>query len=195
MKDLDEQVYQYYWDKSMKNESIEALLETEQKHSRNWLPISAALVAGVALFAAVLWQQQLVQLDLRDLTIREAAMNHTSKFQLDVETSELELLTAKMEKLDFQITLPAQLESRLALIGGRYCTINGQLAAHLKFEDRKLGSELSLFMTPATTTLSSLHGQKARIADLAVSVSLARENGMFYALASADHHLAPIDEY
>jgi len=195
MKDLDEQVYRYYWDKSLPAESIEDLVESNVKPSRNWLQLSTALVAGVALFAAVLWQQQLARFDLRDLTIREAAMNHTSKLQLDVETSQLDLLTAKMEKLDFPITLPSQLKNKLSLIGGRYCTINGHLAAHLKFEDREQGNQLSLFMTPATNTLSSLHGQKARIADLAVSVSLAEENGLFYALASADHHLAPVDEH
>ena len=161
MKDLEEQVYRYYWDKSMGDESIDELLNAEVKSSRSWLQLSTALVAGIALFAAVLWQQQLARFDLRDLTIREAAMNHTSKFQLDVETGELELLTAKMEKLDFPITLPSQLKNRLSLIGGRYCTINGHLAAHLKFEDRELGNQLSLFMTPATTTLTSLHGHKA----------------------------------
>ena len=195
MKDLDEQVYKYYWDKSMDAESVEELLDIRQTPSQYWLQISTALAAGVALFVAVLWQQQLAQTDLRDLTIREAAMNHSSKFQLDVETSELDLLTAKMEKLDFPIALPEQLKNRLSLVGGRYCTINGHLAAHLKFEDREHGTQLSLFMTPATNTLSSLHGQIARIADLAVSVSLAEENGLFYVLASADHHLAPIDEY
>jgi len=195
MKDLDEQVYKYYWDKSMEDESIRGLLHAEQKRPRDWLRVSTAIAAGLALFVAVLWQQQLAQTDLRNLTIREAAMNHSSKLQLDVETSQLELLTAKMEKLDFPIALPSQLKSRLSLIGGRYCTINGHLAAHLKFEDRELGGQLSLFMTPATSTLRSLHGQKARIADLAVSVSLAEENGLFYALASADHHLAPINEF
>jgi hypothetical protein len=191
MKDLDEQVYRYYWDKSLKDESIDALLNSAPKRRSHWLQVSTAVAAGIALFVAVMWQQQVAQVDLRDLTIREAAMNHTSKLQLDVETSELELLTAKMEKLDFPITLPSQLKDRLSLIGGRYCTINGHLAAHLKFEDKELGGQLSLFMTPATNTLSSLHGQKARLADLSVAVSLAEENGLFYALASADHHLAP----
>ena len=148
MKDLDEQVYRYYWDKSLRQESIDALLDSEPTRKNYWLQASTALAAGIALFVAVLWQQQMAQHDLRDLTIREAAMNHTSKLQLDVETSELELLTAKMEKLDFPITLPSQLKDRLSLIGGRYCTINGHLAAHLKFEDRELGGHLSLFMTP-----------------------------------------------
>jgi len=195
MKDLDEQVYRYYWDESMANVTVDELLSADIKPSRNRLYLSAAMVAGFALLVAVFWQQQLARVDLRDLTIREAAMNHTSKFQLDVETSQLDLLITKMEKLDFPITLPSQLRNRLSLIGGRYCTINGHLAAHLKFEDRELGNQLSLFMTPATTPLSSLHGHKEKIADLAVSVSLAEENGLFYALASADHHLAPANEY
>ena len=195
MKDLDEQVYKYYWDNSMYEESVEEILDIRPARPRYCLQISTALAAGIVLFVAVLWQQQLARIDLRDLTIREAAMNHTSKFQLDVETSELELLTVKMEKLDFPITLPEQLKNRLSLLGGRYCTINGHLAAHLKFEDREDGTHLSLFMTPATNTLSSLNGQIARLADLSVSVSLAEENGLFYALASADHHLTPIEEY
>ena len=195
MKDVDEQVYRYYWDKSLPASAIEELLDHEPRPVRHWLHVSTALAAGLALFVAVLWQQQVARSDLRDLTIREAAMNHTSKFQLDVETDQLELLSASMEKLKFSIELPSQLQNKLSLIGGRYCTINGHLAAHLKFEDRENGTQLSLFMTPATNTLSELHGQQARIADLAVSVSLAEENGLFYALASADHHLTPVGKH
>jgi len=194
VNELNEQVYQYYWDKSMDHTVTEALLDTTEKRPHRWLQLSTVTISAIALLAAVLWQQQLSRLELRDLTIREAALNHTSKLQLDVKASQLESLTTMMGKLDFPLTLPAQLKNRLSLIGGRYCTINGHLAAHLMFEDREHGSQLSLFMTPATATLGALHGQKARIADLAVSVSLAEENGLFYALASADHHLTPIDD-
>ena len=55
MKDLDEQVYRYYWDKSLKDESIDALLNPEPKRRRHWLQVSTAVAAGIALFVAVMW--------------------------------------------------------------------------------------------------------------------------------------------
>ena len=73
---------------------------------------------------------------LARLVLQEAAMNHQSKLQLDIDTGDMETLQSGMQRLDFDLSIPDALAAGYELLGGRYCTLGGQLAAHLRLENR-----------------------------------------------------------
>jgi len=74
--------------------------------------------------------------ELARIVLQEAAMNHQSKLQLDIDTKDMETLQSGMKRLDFDLSIPDALSAGYQLLGGRYCTIGGQLAAHLRLENR-----------------------------------------------------------
>ena len=74
-------------------------------------------------------------LDLSKLVLQEAAINHRTKLQMDVLASDIETLQQGMTRHDFKLQLPESLAAGHELIGGRYCTLAGKLAVHLRLED------------------------------------------------------------
>jgi len=78
---------------------------------------------------------QVAALDLSRLVLQEAAINHRTKLQLDVLASDVQTLQEGMTRLDFELLLPETLTAGHELIGGRYCTLAGKLAVHLRLED------------------------------------------------------------
>lgn len=65
----------------------------------------------------------------------EVAENHLKRKPMEVETGDIEELRAYLQQLDFQPVQPALLASAdAALIGGRYCSIQGGIAVQLRVE-------------------------------------------------------------
>ena len=127
--------------------------------------------------------------DLRSLVLREAALNHHSKLEMDFTTNQLASLQASMSKLGFQLRLPSKVglsanpESGFEIVGGRYCTIAGQLAAHLKFQSSD-GRMVSLFMTDDDESLKVVDAGSLKFGE-DLELSTFRERELFYVLASA----------
>jgi len=69
-------------------------------------------------------------------TLQEAAMNHSTRLRLEFEGDSISEIDKKMSQLPFEVALPEKFSEKFALLGARYCTINGELAAHVKFIDR-----------------------------------------------------------
>ena len=86
-----------------------------------------------------------------------------------------------MQQLPFTLVLPDAVSEDVTLIGARYCTLVGNLAAHVKFEDKTSGKPLSLFVTGSTSELKRIQGRSDNLNG--VEVELWQEGGLFYALA------------
>jgi len=98
--------------------------------------------------------------ELASLVLQEAAMNHQSKLQLDIDARDMDTLQSGMQRLDFDLSIPDALAAGYELLGGRYCTIGGQLAAHLRLENRH--SEVSPGAAPGTSDSSDAQSFRAR---------------------------------
>ncbi len=115
-------------------------------------------------------------------TFREIAMNHGTRLELEYYGKNLTSLDDSMQQLPFTLVLPDSVSEDVELIGARYCTLVGNLAAHVKFEDKASGKSLSLFVTGSTGELERIQGRSDSING--VDVELWQEGGLFYALAS-----------
>ena len=182
MSKLDQRLNDYYQSKTLSSARLQAILSQSQRsRSRRLYPVFAAAAMLVVVFAGTLHTKSLNDHRVT-VALQEAAMNHATRLQLDAKAVTLPALQESLQELPFDLVLPkGGLYERLALVGGRYCTISGNLAAHLKFSDPGTNQDYSLFVTPSARNLKSLVSEPEQVSG--VEVRLWQENDVVYALA------------
>ncbi|MCG8417779.1 MAG: hypothetical protein MJE77_07530 [Proteobacteria bacterium] len=118
--------------------------------------------------------------DQRALLIaEEIAMNHRKRLDVEFRTPVYPELAGAMDKLDFE-PQPSR-SDHYNLIGGRYCSIQGSIAAQLKLADNN-GRFHTLYQTRWKPAYSGL--PERRIATGDVEVQFWREADILFGLAS-----------
>ena len=182
-KTPEQQLIDYYQSEQLGSDRLHAILGETQTTNRNrYFGFAlAASLAMVAMFAVL--HQNLLASQTTDTVLREAALNHSSKMQMDAETGSLSELQNELGELKFDIKLPkSEFFGQLALVGGRYCTISGNLAAHLKLSNPETSEQFSLFLTPYAKNLKSMENSSVEISG--VDVELWHEDNVVYAVAA-----------
>jgi hypothetical protein len=111
---------------------------------------------------------------------REVAMNHKKQLDLEFSGRDYAALEAQMSKLDFALATPSSpTTSQLHVVGARYCSIQGQLAAQIRLRD-PAGLAYTLYETRLTNKLHAVAGE-VKTED--VRIRLWSEKGLFYGLA------------
>lgn len=209
MDDLDQRLQNFYARKSLDKPTSESLVslcdiavdtasrpvgkppagvETGAEITRWWFGSPLWRLAGVAAAGLVLFvftsefHDRGSRVERTDRTIREAAMNHAMRLELEHVNRSLTALSESMNRLPFSLSMPERLDGKLELIGSRYCSLSGQLAAHVKFRDLESGQPVSLFITAIQDDFVPMQGQSTQLAG--VDVELWQEKGLFYAMAS-----------
>jgi len=108
-------------------------------------------------------------------------MNHTTRLEPEFHGDTLAMLDNSMQQLPFSLELPKSIDDAYELIGSRYCSLGGVLAAHVKLRNSRSGRPLSLFVTSNSAELKDIRSQQTTIEG--VDVEFWREGGLFYALA------------
>lgn len=182
MSDFDQIVKRYYADKKLPPERLEAILQQGSGRPGlaryyKWAGVAAVLLIG---FFGV--HRQLEHQTLTEGVLAEIAMNHRKQLGVEVASDQYQVVQAKLDRLDFPI-LPAKegLLANYRLVGGRYCSIRGELAALLKVRDRMSGAVFTLYVTPLTEALEPMVPLEQNYDQ--VSIRLWRDNGRFFALA------------
>lgn len=139
--------------------------------------LAAAMIATVALLIHTSGSVQ----ERADSTFREVAMNHGTRLDLEYFGEDLASLDGSMQQLPFTLVLPDVVKKEAKLIGARYCSLVGNLSAHVKFQDQESGKPISLFVTRSTSELKRIQGRSDSIDG--VNVDLWQEGGLFFALA------------
>lgn len=113
---------------------------------------------------------------------REIARNHHKNLAVEFAVAGYAELGAQMDKLDFTLVEPAALQARgFRLLGGRYCSVQGHLAAQLKVADPH-GQVHTLYEAREVETLAAV--PEGEVAADGVRVRVWREAGLFMGLAS-----------
>ena len=187
---IDKNVDHYYKKQALSPEILarmSAMTDTQsQKKQSLWQ--SGKYFAIAASFALVVLMgvqlNQLLRSSGDDLIVRvaqEVALNHNKQLASEFISDNYSKLAASMEKLDFIIKPPDQLKnSGYRLLGSRYCSIQGNIAAQVKLVDPK-GEPMTLYVTQLNDELASLQNQSQSHESLLISNW--HENGLFYSLA------------
>lgn len=132
---------------------------------RNWRPMLPGEMSGGILAQSV---------------SREIAMNHRKQLNLEFSARDYAALQAQMGKLDFALAPPSNpAASSLHVVGARYCSIQGQLAAQIRVRD-SAGTVYTLYETRLTDKLRAVSGE---VKTEGVGIRLWSEEGLFYGLA------------
>jgi len=134
------------------------------------------LVGGVQFFYIF----KAPEIDLIQRVAQEVELNHSKQLASDFSSESYAHLENVMEKLEFDLKAPASMPVEgYQLIGARYCSIQGQLAAQLKLESPQ-GEKITLFATHANEALATLH--KKNQMRKGVLVRNWREGNVFFSL-------------
>jgi hypothetical protein len=144
-----------------------------------WLAAIAAAAVGMAIATWLGLGYDPTKLAHR--IADEVAMNHQKALELEFHGDRYAELDVAMDKLEFSLRRPdAAVHRDLTLLGGRYCSIQGQLAAQLRLE-REDGSNATLYLTRLTRDLRHLPPQT--LESRGIQVTLWQEADRFLALA------------
>jgi len=114
-------------------------------------------------------------------TVREVAMNHTTRLDPEFRGESLAMLDNSMQQLPFTLSLPSTIDTAYKLVGSRYCSLSGELAAHVRLKHAETGKSMSLFVTSNGAALEDVQTQQTTLEG--IDVELWREGGLFFALA------------
>jgi hypothetical protein len=162
--DLDRRLAEFYAEESLSRETLERLLaEAEAPRTRRpwlrWGAAAAALLLGAALFRIV--DMRLVERDpvrLSRAVASEILGHDRRKEPIDFPAASFDALQGAMPKLDFALVEPRRLkEEGLRLVGARYCSIRGGLAAQIKLRGAN-GEIRNLYQAPIRPRLRALAG-------------------------------------
>jgi len=144
-----------------------------------WLP---AGFASAAVLLTSLWiYNSSSESERMQQTVREVAMNHSTRLKPEYYGKTLAMLDNSMQQLPFTLELPKSIDKAYQLIGSRYCSLGGVLAAHVRLKSQLSGKSMSLFVTSNSAELEDIRSQQTTLEG--VDVEFWREGGLFYALA------------
>ena len=136
-----------------------------------------AAVAATIVIAIALIQGWTRPSDAETLG-EEIARNHARDLDPEFHTTSYEELARRMSRLDFEVRPAARLADRgCRLVGGRYCSLGGRIAAQLRVVDAG-GQRLTLYVVRAVHSI-----EDGRRRHDGVSVETWQEGDLIYGLA------------
>lgn len=187
----------HYCEQQLESDQLANLLEMQSQASnsscesepsgthswRKWRLPQAALSACLLILAVGLWTSISPANNNRDI-VEEIASNHLQPLHLDVGSSSLEEVGRNLSHLSFSLVNSVRLESKQwKLLGGRYCTIQGQLAAQLKLLNKQSQKIVTLYQSAIPPKSGHSFNEKTLRSDAGVEVSIWWEDGVMLALA------------
>jgi len=189
MVDIDRSVKTYYEQAQLSEEQLQKLAAMQdevpaaqqQVAPNQWLRRSALAVASIMLTVMLFIINGQDDAGIAERVAQEVAMNHNKALAVEYSTDSYDVLSQHMDKLDFTLRAPILgLNDGLALIGGRYCSIQGELAAQIKMVD-ETGRIYTLYQTRSNAMLQAINNNHLSLEQ--VNIRLWREQGLLFALA------------
>jgi hypothetical protein len=130
---------------------LESLTEQNKPVTKQRVSIYPfAMIGAVATFMLVFFLTPYLQNQsgIQEKIAMEVVANHIKLKPLEIETSSIEGIRSYFKKLDF-VPVNSQLVSQLGLelIGGRYCSLQGNIAAQLRVRKPGNNSVQTLYQT------------------------------------------------
>lgn len=118
---------------------------------------------------------------LSQRVMNEIAYNHNKNLGVEFNASEYGELQTKLPKLDFLIAQSNKLApAKWKLLGARYCSIQGKIAAQIKLRNTETGEDHTLYQAKIPNGLSS----NAISSDIdGVTVRMWTEKGLLFGIA------------
>jgi len=203
-KYLNDHLVAYYKDKKLSPQLREDLLsvieESNEKRGEKrkvnfplWPSIRTIFSPGFFAYASVLlllgyvvWtvnglpDYRASQPEITAAISREIGMNHRKQFKVEFKGQTIAGLVKQMDKLDFSLLMPPNLAQSMSIVGARYCSIRGRIAAQIQMVDSN-GRYCTLYQTKLVESLAAI--KKTRINLDGIEYLLWHEKGVFLGFA------------
>ena len=131
--------------------------------------------------------------ELSESIVSEIAYNHNKMAAMEITTSSMTEVSDYLQKLDFSpVTSERFKNDGWELVGGRYCSIQGELAAQLRVKNLETGKVMTLYQSrvPEDLDTKKMNDPKQGVVgfDDGVKVELWQEKGLLMGLAESDTH-------
>ncbi|MEH6454960.1 MAG: hypothetical protein V7749_01430 [Cocleimonas sp.] len=116
----------------------------------------------------------------------EIAYNHKQDMPIEIESNSVDDVRKYLNKLSFPIISPSALvKANWQLLGGRYCSINGKLAAQLKIKNLENNNIYTLYQAASESGIEKSGATRLTGMIDGIDVSIWREKGLLLGLASS----------
>ncbi len=110
----------------------------------------------------------------------EIVKNHVKNLNVEYELKDYKEINEYMTKLDFNGIQPGNIKDNYNLVGSRYCSIPGNIAALIKLTDTD-GNRYTLYQTALTEELKKLGDDSTY--SKGYKIKYWNEDGIFVSLA------------
>ena len=195
MNDSDDRVKAHYSSKSLPDSILKELVEHAQSVDPKLSPLGrvqnliqsgwlrAAVVAAVLASVAVVVHKGGVHAERTDRALKEVAMNHSTRLDLEFVDPSIDSIDEQMVLLPFDVSLPERVSAHYKVKGARYCSMSGQLAVHIELTHPVSNNTLSVFMTRAADELDAIDSSDKSVDG--IDVKIWRESGLLYAMVGS----------
>jgi len=143
MKTINSALKNHYRNKSLSETQVSTLMELQQQQEQSDDTFSQrsrpkrfsflAMAASVMVTVIAVWVFNINHNDVREKVAQEIAYNHSKRMQLEITSDDLNTVRTRLSELDFAlIDSDKEQQPQWELLGGRYCSIQGKLAAQLR---------------------------------------------------------------
>lgn len=189
-KSLSETQLNNLWEMQLNAFDTQSSVETKTSWWNRLLPdtrnyryafyVTAFMLLG-CLFAVY---SLLDRAPLSQRIMSEIVYNHKQDMPIEIASSSLADISKYLSKLNFSMVLPGVLsDPNWKLLGGRYCSINGKIAAQLKVKNLKDNTTYTFYQAAIDEDLEESNTTSMSDTIDGVGVSIWREQGLLQGLA------------
>ncbi len=179
---LKPQLSHHYQQNQLSDSQIAALQAISSSTLRSKRYRIYGAVAACSLFAFIGFIYQPSHPEVATIS-KDIAYNHNSQLQMEVLSPELQTVQGRLNRLGFQLVSSSKLEKgKWQLIGGRYCNINGKIAAQMKIRNSESKAIYTFYQAKVPNEFINQLNDKETAID-GVNVKLWREKGLLMGLA------------
>lgn len=175
---LKKSLQQYYFSKSLSTAQIDDLLN-KKRLNVSLLAFSSAFACFFVVFIYFNFFQP-----FNMSVMKEIARNHSKNEQSLFYPQSFTEIQAKLPKLNFQVIASRKLDpSEWEVVGAKYCSIHGEIAAQLKIRNRSNSKIYTLYQSKDTGEITN----ESRSENIdGVDVKIWTENGLIMGLAGPE---------
>ncbi len=145
MKHLKDSIRERHAHATLSASEVAQLLSMQKKKQRS--KAYFAMAASILVFAVGFWF--VAQQPSSQAIAQEVVVNHTNAKTLEIESGQLTQLKKHFHQLSFVLKPFNQVDlSKWEVLGGRYCSLQGNKAAQIRLKHKESGRIETLYQAP-----------------------------------------------
>ncbi len=179
-KNLKQALIDHYNSQCMTPSQLKLIKSQVGYKNIKWIkPLTGGLIVVTIILFTFLFNQKPPTMQS---IANEVSYNHQKNMPVEVLTNNYKELNEALDRLDFTSVPSIVLGKKFNLIGGRYCSVQGRIAAQLKLKNSIDGKEYTLYQFKNNGLVPSNSSPKLLVDD-SVTIKIWSENDLGYALA------------